>query len=219
MLLYILGAIFLIGFLIVLVKGSFQEGTGISQDKVVITVTEMQRYAAEVERGVGYILRDYSETDIRFAHPNASAGYGLITDTPGRQVFSTGGGVDYKDPPAGVNDGTKWAFAGTTHLKNMGTNSPAANTKPELLMVLPNVKQEICARVNMVNGQNIDLTVVSDPGICIAPNASDYFVGTFLSGAAANTVDDTKFTKFPAYEACVKCASGSFNYYHVLLAR
>src|SRR5687768_1759532 len=98
MLVYILGAIFLMGLLIVLLKGSFQEGTSIDSDKIIIQAGEVQRYATQIEIATGYILRNnFSETDLRFAHPSAPAGYGLITDQPRRQVFDpSGGGAQYQ---------------------------------------------------------------------------------------------------------------------------
>ncbi len=220
-LIYILGGIVLLGILISLLRGNFQEGTGVDQEQILIKTTQVQRYASELERGVGYILQNgLSESDIRFAHANAPSNYGLITDNPKRQVFSPlGGGVEYQNPLSGINDGTMWQFYATTHIKDMGTDLPASNSKSELVAVLPKVTQAFCSRINFVNGQSIDLSTISDTGSCINAGAANVFTGTYVDGAGANTLVDAAFTKTPAKEACVKCADGTFNYYRVLLAR
>lgn len=221
MLLYILGAIFLMGILIFLVKGNFQEGSGIDADQIVIKATQVQQYAGELERGVGYILRNgYSEADIRFA-TNISSTYGDITNDAGRQVFvARGGGVEYKSPPSGINDGTAWQFFATTHFTDMGIDT-GGSQKAELIAVLPNVTQAFCTQINRIVGQSsINLASTSDPAAngCVHQPGSE-FQGTFAAGGAVNLLDDAVVTKFPAKEACVKCNSGSFHYYKVLLTR
>lgn len=217
---YILGSIFLLGILIVLLRGSFQEGSGIDAENMTLKVSEVQRYASELERAVNYILSNhYSETDIRFAHDDALPAYGTPGDTPGRQVFEpTGGGAEYKLPPKGVNDGTHWQFYATTHIKDMGTDT-AGVRKAELLAVLPNVTQSFCEHVNMVVQEDIDLTADTDAGSDCVYEPGSEFAGTYLSGGGTNILDDTKFSKLPAKEACVKCAAGGFHYYRVLISR
>lgn len=220
MFIYILGAIFLLGILIVVLRGSFQEGSGIDSEKVGIKVSEVQRYASELERAVRYILQNgHSEADIRFAHADALPAYGTPGDTPGRQVFeAAGGGAEYKTPPSSVNDGTAWQFFATTHIKDVGTDT-AGSRKAELLAVLPNVTQSFCEHVNIVNQQSLDLSVVTDTGADCVYQPGSEFAGTFLSGGATNILDDTQFSKLPPMEACIQCATGDFHYYRVLLGR
>ena len=82
---------------------------------------------------------DFSENDIRFSHPDAHTDYGLITDTPARQVFSReGGGASYRAAPSGINDGSAWEFYGGTHMPDVGSD------RAELIAVLPNLTQEFC---------------------------------------------------------------------------
>lgn len=181
----------------------------------------MQRYAAELERGVSYIMQNgYSESDIRFGSPASSVNYGLITNIPARQVFDPqGGAVEYKNPPSGINDGTQWQFYATTHIPDVGSNT-AASSKSELLAVLPNVTEPFCNQINRNNNQTIDLSVDTDPAAngCINAPASP-FTGTYVDGATANSPDPTKFSKKPPSEACIRCNGGTFNYYRVLLGR
>jgi hypothetical protein len=221
MLIYILGAIFLMGFLIVLLRGNFQEGTGIDAEKVSLQVNEARRYAANLERGVNLILTNgISESDLRFAHGDADPAYGDITNTPKRQVFDPqGGGVEYQAPPAGSNDGTAWQFFATTHIPDVGTDT-AAQSKAELLAVLPNVTRDFCDQVNRINHQDINLdndTDLSANGCVYA--AGSEFAGTYGAGAGNNTLQTSEITQFPPMELCVKCQSGGFHYYRVLKVR
>lgn len=217
MLIYILGAVFLLGILIVLLKGNFQEGTGIDAEKVGLKVSEVQRYASELERGVNYVIRNgRSESDIRFAIPDSvTTEYGDITSEPDRQVFDPkGGGVEYAAPPVGVNDGTAWQFYATTHIKDLGTND-SSSSKAELLAVLPNVTQAFCSRVNMQNQQTVNLNNSTMTSGCVY-DAGHEFDGTY--GIGTITLKDGEYSKSPAKEMCVNCA-GDYNYYRVLLTR
>lgn len=222
MLVYILGAIFLMGILIVIIRGSNQEGTGIEGDAAAVKATEVLRYASELERGVNYILNDeWGESDLRFAHPDSTVNYGLITDEPTRQVFdSTGGGVEYKEAPNGFSDGTQWQFFATTHIPDVGTDD-SASRRSEIIAVLPNVTESFCAQINRLVKQTIDLAQVTDPAAngCIYAAGSEFTAGTFVDGAGANTPDSTKFSQLPPYEACIRCDDGTFHYYKVLLSR
>ncbi len=223
MLVYILGAVFLMGLLVMLVKGSSTPGGGIDSETVVIRTTDVQRYASEVERAVTLILRNgHSESEIRFSHPNGASAFGTVMDTPlTRQVFDgAGGAAVYRDPPVGVNDGSKWQFFSNTHITDMGTDTEA-DRRAELIMVLPNVTPAFCNRINQVNDQDIDIvTETQDPsdGGCIF-SPGNQFTGTFMKGSSVNVPDHTTFRHNPASQACVKCDNGSLHFYHVLLAR
>lgn len=222
-LVYILGAILLMGLLVVVVKGVSNPGSGIDQEAVIIRVSDVQRYAGEVERGVNMILRSgQSEADLRFSHPNGYSAYGIVHTAPfAREVFhAAGGAAEYRMPPPGVNDGTRWQFFSNTHITGMGTEG-AGLRRAELLMVLPNVTQAFCERVNLVNGQNLNVvSQVQDPAAngCIYSPGSE-FNGTYSSGAGANSLDSALITHKPAAQACVRCSSGALHFYHVLLAR
>lgn len=212
------------GLLVVLVRGSSTPGAGIGPEEVAIKASQVQQYAAEIERGVGFILRNgHSESDVRFAHPNAAAAYGTITTNPEHQVFDrTGGGAEYKDPPSNIQTTqTPWQFYATTHMPDVGTDTPAS-MRAELIAVLPNVTEDFCERINDINDQDIDLSNNHDLSAngCIHAGAGNEFTGTYLSGASTNTPTAGAFTNLPATQACIQCESDSaFHFYHVLLAR
>lgn len=223
MLVYILGAIFLLGLLVVLVKGATNPGGGVDAETTVLNASEAQRYAAEVERAITLILQNgHSESDIRFSHANAGSAYQTTMDAPNtRQVFHPrGGAANFREPPQGVNDGTPWQFYGNTHITDLGTDTETAR-KAELIMVLPNVTLQFCQRINTMNDQNLDVVAgVQDPvddGCIYAPG--NEFNGTFITGSSANVPDHTLFRHNPATQACVRCDDGSLHFYHVLMAR
>lgn len=217
-LVYVLIGIVLIGLLTAAIRnvGGFKDN--IDTEDMVLKAGEIQRYGAELARGVNILLeRNISESDIRFAHPDAAAEYGTITTNPENQVFSTDGGqATYRTPPVGVNDGSLWEFFGTSDIPQVGSN------KAELIAVLPNVTQAFCETMNIQLGftagtQPTDDAVGSPP--CVKGAGTNRFAGSF-DDASPNTLDDTTFSKLPSYQACVQCSSdSSYNYYYVLMAR
>lgn len=240
-LIMILIAIVLIGILTAVIQSSNRsEGTNIDPEQLVIRVSEVQRYASELERAVTFIMQDgKSESDIRFAHPDAPADYGdLAADTdPSDQVFHvSGGGANYRLPADDIltSSGVRWEFYAGTHIPGMGTESRA-----ELIAVLSNVTGDFCDKINEVNGQptttpgpptdsGASAASGSSAGDCLAVGASGRFNDSqgFYSGANINTVNEATFAQDSATsaarsapQACVACGSGGNHFYHVLLAR
>lgn len=238
----ILLAVVLLGLLTAVIQSTNRpESANIDDETLVIRATEAQRYASELERAVLFILQNgYSEVDLRFAHPDAHADYGTITDQPGRQIFNKdGGGASYRAPPEDINDGSAWEFYAGTDLPGIGSD------KADLVAVLPYVTQAFCEKINALNQQPVSLTdsglsvpAGMSPGGCVQIGA----VGRFDDGrqyydspSTPNTMDEAGFAQDanisaarPAPEACVKCArdtNGSggatdeYHFYHVLLAR
>lgn len=221
-LIYILGAIVLLGLLFAIMRGNYQEGTGIDAEKITLRVGEIRRYAADLERAVSLLLQNgISESDLRFAHDNAdAAAYGAITDEPERQVFDpSGGAAEYKLPPAGINDDTKWQFFATTHIPEIGTTA-AAQSRAELLAVLPNVTRAFCQQMNMTLQQSVDLDNVTDPAAngCVY-DAGNEFDGSFGEGTGNNTLNANEIEHLPPAELCVRCSNDTYHYYRVLIGR
>jgi hypothetical protein len=233
MLFIILIAVVLIGLLTAAIQRSNRpEGANIDKETLVVRATEVQRYASEIERAVLFILQNgKSESDIRFAHPDAPSDYGdLGADAdPTDQVFHRlGGGATYRDPPEDVNDGSAWEFYGGTALPGVGSN------KADLIAVLPNVTQQFCDRINKVVGQNGtpadtggSLAAGANAGDCVNLGAAGRFGAAHTFYTAPNTVDEASFEQDPsisqpytATQACVVCAADAAqHFYHVLLAR
>lgn len=212
----VLLAIVLIGALIVAVQNSGHEAS-IDREKLVIRISEVRRYASELERGVTFILQNgYSEADIRFSHPDADPDYGDLSadaDKSDQMFDRLGGGAQYRTPPAGINDGSAWEFYGHTALPEVGTD------EAELVAVLPNVTLAFCEAYNKVLGYD-ETTQPEDTGPCINGGASARFdSGTQFSGSP-NTVDVSSFTWKPSLSGCAQCTTdSSYHVFHVLMAR
>lgn len=219
-LIYILGAIFLMGLLVVVARGAGAPGSGIDGENLIIRVTEVQKYGAELEEAVRYVLRNgYSEVDIRFAHPNAPSTYGLITDVPARQVFDPqGGAAEYRDPPDGIQTTlTQWHFSGSNRVGDVGSDSASARSA-DLVAILQNVTRDFCVAVN--DKSNVVNPAGDPPQDSGSADVSTVFTGTF---AATQLIEDAGGELSEHHEGCFEGggtpAAGTYHYYRVLLAR
>lgn len=228
----ILMAIVLIGLLTAAIQFTNRpEGANIDREQLLIRVGEVQRYASELERAVLFIVQENgkSESDIRFAHPEADADYGdLAADTDKKdQVFAReGGAAVYRTPPQGIQvTAAPWEFYGGTHMPQVGSS------RPDLIAVLPNVTLQFCQKINEMNGltgmptdTGASAAAGSSAGDCLNVGA----LGRFDDGQqfydppgdTPNTTNEASFSRKPALQACVQCAlDGQYHFYHVLLAR
>ncbi len=228
----ILIAVMLIGTLsAVIMRGSSSESANIDSEALIIRASEVQRYGSEIERAVLFIMQNEapSESDLRFAHPDAHADYGDISISPEIQIFHRlGGGAAYRRPPSGINDNSAWEFYGGTAIPSMGSN------RADLIMVLPNVTAQFCERINNLNEQALDpqdtglsSAAGADPGDCLHIGALGRFDGAQQFYTTINSVDEATFTQdphtneaAPAPQGCVTCALDSNrHFYHVIMAR
>ncbi len=220
-LIYILGAIFLLGLLVVMVKGSSTPGSNIDRESLLIQVAEVQQYGQELERAVAYIMRNgHSEADIRFAHPDADSAYGDITDIPTRQVFATtGGAAKYRPPPNDIQTTpTNWFFSGENRVSDVGTDD-TNNSSADLIAVLQNVSAAFCVLINDKNN-------ITNPSDTPPQDDSTVELTTEFAGAynATQLIEDSGALFFNSkLEGCFEGggtpATGTYHYYRVLLAR
>lgn len=129
----------------------------------------------------------YSETDLRFAHPNAASAYGDITDDPGRQIFDkTGGGATFRAPPSGIQPSvTPWVFSGADMVNQVGTTcSTPGPGCAELLAILPNVTKNFCLALNRSNF--IDNPSGNPPEADGTVDVTSLFTGTFTGTKCRN---------------------------------
>lgn len=213
---FILMAVVLIGLVTVAIRGDGGDAN-IDRETVIINTARVQEYAAELERGIAFIMQDgASESELRFAHPKAPAIYGDVNDTPDRQLFSErGGGAEYRLPVAEISTASHWEFYGNTHLPDIGENTPGGEA-PELIALLPEVSKAFCERINQQNGLTGQ---PSENGDCHLHNTAMRFNSAVrFQDGSANTVDATSFSSTPAMQGCIEC-NGTYHFYHVLLAR
>ena len=214
---YVLIGIVLVGALTVALRMGGDAGKDPDSERLVIKATEVQRYAAQVQQAVlTMINKGVSEADVRFAHPLASADYGVVTDDPTHQVFgAVGGNIEYAAPVTNVNDGSQWEFFGTSDIPQVGSN------KSELIAVLPNVTQEFCNVINLQLGftpgtQPLDIASGASPDCVYSSSGPDRFTGSY--DTTPNTLTAATFSRLPSMQACVRCGT-SYHYFYVLLAR
>lgn len=216
MFIYIIGAIFLIGLLVVIMRGGFQPGSGIDGEKAVLQATKIRQYASQLEAGVSRVLSNgHSETEIRFAHANADAGYGTPGDIPSRQVFDPeGGAVEWQDVPAGIQTtATPWTISALSAVDGVGTTCSQASCT-ELTAYLMYIHKDLCLALN--NSIGITNPLGNPPADVDGYNWLNTFNGTFsASSAMINTTGDHTKGRL---EGCVGVGS-EYHYYRVLLAR
>lgn len=219
-LVYILLGVVLLGVLTVALRNTGAGGSkDIDSEDMVLKAGQAQRYGSEITGAVNDLLaNNISEADIRFAHDDAPTEYGNVDTNPQNQIFGKQGAkATYRKPPEGVNDGSPWEFFGTSRIPEVGSD------RAELIAVLPHVSEKFCKVMNAQLGfdrstKPTDSGTGSSPD-CVMGTSSDRFTGTFSDGAP-NILEDVTFSRLPALQACVYCASGnSYNYYYVLLAR
>lgn len=223
---FILLGVVLIGLVTAAIRSGSDHGANIDREDILLKATQVREYASELERAVVFVLRnDFSELDIRFAHPDAHPDYGdLAADTtPENQVFHrNGGAANYRLPPPGIQftSGGSWEFYGNSHLPEVGTTG-----RGDLIAVLPNVTQAFCDKINDINGHTVqpeDTSGTAPPDTsCIYAATTDRFDGgTQFSDPSTNN-DFSNFTVTPAMQGCVRCTAGTgtLHFYHVLHAR
>lgn len=216
----ILIAVALIALLTAAISGGDTQNKNIDNETLVLRTSEVQRYAKELEQAVQIITRNaaVSETDFRFAHPEAPSDYGTITDTPSLQIFSPeGGAATYRAPPADINDGSAWEFYGTTAVPGIGTS------RADLVAVLPNVTAAFCTRLNTLVGQS---AAPQDTSACIYTGATGRFNASTQYSSSPNTMNESSFAQDttisaakPAPQACVQCSDSSYHFYTVIFPR
>lgn len=223
---FVLLAVVLIGLVTAAMRSGGLEGAHVDREQALMQATQVRQYAAELERGVVFILSgNASEMDLRFAHTDAHAEYGNdFSITPSFQVFHPqGGGAEYRLPPGGVNDGSKWEFYGNAALPGVGSDNG------ELVAVLPNMTEAVCTQINDMNGYDGGV-VLSDPDpVCMNAGALFRFSNTDGISGNGDDYDSTPNAvpegaapnnfSLPAMEACVTCQDGTRHFYHVLHAR
>ena len=221
-LIYILGAIFLLGLLIVTIRGSNTSSSGVTEENMMIRISEIQQYGAELENSIAFILqKGFSETEIKFSHPDADPNYGLISDNPERQVFHRdGGAATYRKAPKEIQSTpTQWLFNAQNNIPLVGsTNNSNSNNDVELIAFLPNVTKQFCVTLNEKLGiTNPSNSPPNDNG---GVEFSAEFNGSF---DMSETIGDSGNLLDGKTEGCFEGGgsppSGTYHYYRALLIR
>jgi hypothetical protein len=216
-LIYIIGAIFLIGLLTIMLKGSNTPGSGIDREELILKASKVRAYASELERGVTFVLRNgTSEIDLSFAHPNHSSAYGTYGSNPTAEIFHpNGGGVEWRDNDADLQiTDSDWIFSGANNVYKLGVDSGSEGK--ELIAFLPDVTLDFCEYI--LDTLNITYAVDDTP-----PKDNDsmdlttLFDGTFESAASRVGSD---YRTDGETESCIEdTTTNKYYYFKVLMIR
>lgn len=210
-----------------------QSSTGtqsISDESISLKVDQVLEFGQNVKSAVHFIYTEngISESDIRFAHPDLSASYGDPSALNEEQMVfhPSGGGVTYRAPPSGINDGTDWFFTGVSCVSNVGTGMTGAcggagASASELIAILPNVTEEACIKINEKLGVTNTGGNPPQDDVSSYDIATNHYAGTFSATYSIASVGGELDGKTRGcYESDTSFpASGTYHFYQVLLER
>ena len=205
-------------------------GGNIAKEQALIKSAQLTQYGATVANAVMRMrIFGVTETELCFNHADNHADYNHAGcgDTANQIFHVDGGGVSYQDSAAGMNDGTEWEFTSAPRVWGTGTtdtgaalSSAAGTSNADLVMVLRNMDQNICAEVNKQAGIT---------GIPVDSGALDLsrFDGVFaaldnLDGCPSNcaSLAVSPIANANSNAFCVEEGdTNTFMYMHILLAR
>lgn len=199
-------------------RGFRSEGTSkLSKRQAELAASEIMTYIQRIERGISHVRqKNISENDISMefdgSFVNTACDAGADPDFPTCQVFNPQGGrVSEQQPPQNSNDGTSWHFTGSTCVPDIGNGDATCETdsasNEELLIVLRNVDQDVCAALN----QKLNITGI--PTISAGSFSATAFTGSFADGTELNV------TGGPFKSACYDAGSSTYHFYSVLMER
>lgn len=189
-----------------------QGGENISSKHAEIAATDIVSYAQRVERTVAQLLRrNVSESDISFENSFVAGYTNPDCSADDCKVFSGIPGVIYQGPPAKANDGSDWVFTGANYVDGLGSGTGTADA--ELLIMLPNLLQSVCAQVNEYLG--IAGIPEEDGGSSLTK-----YTGSFAA-APDNIAENGGGTALERKRTgCFRYSGdGTYRFYHVLIQR
>ena len=185
----------------------------ISDRRAELAATEIMNFSQRVERAISKTRsKGISESDISLEHNgnfiNTNCDDASDAEFPTCQIFNPAGGrVTAITPPEGSNDGTAWHYTGATCIEsNVDTNCETDTvSNEELLMILPNVRENVCRFIN--NKLNIT-------GIPTATGtySSTSFTGSFADGS------EIIIASGPHDTACYSDGT-NYHFYYTLMKR
>lgn len=200
-----------------LMDNSRTSASSLTREQAALKAQEIISYADAVAKAVQTLrLHDIAATQISLEGAGGDNYTNAACSSDECRVFAfDGGGVNALAPPEGSNDGSAYVYTGALGVENIGVDGGAEGA--ELLMILPNVKKEVCIRMNEV----LKVTVPNiDPpsNIGNAAYAGAPFQGSFSSG---DQINGAAFLRKSAgcFEGDGTPAIGTFHFYRVLIAR
>lgn len=202
-------------------QGGRVTGSQLTQDTRNLVATEILGFGDTVAKAVTQLrLRGTAMNSLSFANPFLSSGeYGTYGNDPDNEIFNpAGGAVVYQSPPTvATTSGTEeYEFLANNEIQEIGSTCGASSCS-DLIMVIPNMQQSVCIRINEL------LDVTNPTGV--PPTDSDIREAEkFIAGASPfgydETVGDEDADLAGQKEACFEETGDSeFVYFKVLIPR
>jgi hypothetical protein len=220
-LIYIFIAIIVLAALTFAVSRSNREGVAtVDRERSELQATQILDYTGMIRRSVQAMKVDgINDNELCFHH--ALWGYATYNHVPAcgvteNQVFSpTGGGSSFQSPGEALMDIAfsgqarwgQWHFLGSNPVTGVGTASP------DLLLVLPYIRREICLALNKKLGIG-DVIPIDDANF----DVNTLYDGTFSTVATLNT-PALAGKRSGCFQATTTPADDAFIYFAVLSAR
>lgn len=231
---YILIAVALLAALSFTVAGSLRGGTGqITGEKAALEATALIEYGNVVSGAVAQLrLRGYQDTEISFDQPVVSGYTNAACASGACKVFElAGAGVTYQPPKADWLEAAQAGQArfGEVYITGSTAALGAGTSADDLVMLIPYVKQEICAAVNKKLGilppSSVTPAETNGPAAMNAKFTGVY--DTVADTAIAGSATPGNATILMAKMAgCTEGSggggnppAGTYHFYQVLLAR
>ncbi len=225
-LIYILVAIVLFAALGVAVSRINSGATPGNSESLELQASEILQFSQAVRTAVQEItVNGVTETQISFENPTAGgyANAGCATDSC-RIFASSGGGLSYVKPQdqwldsshsasAGYGD---WIFSGNNAVTGVGSDG-GGDSSVELLVILPYVKKELCAKINAMLG--IDNPTGNPPQDDAATDVTDKFIGTYTGSIVMGGNAQVTGQRAACIQDSGAPATAAYHFFRVLSAR
>ena len=185
-----------------------------------LVASEIISYGDTVAKTVSQLrLRGTSVTALSFSNlVLPSADYGNYNTDPLNEVFNpSGGAAIYQDPPLeATTTATSYQILADNEIENIGTTCGASSCS-DLILVIPDVKQSICIKINELLG-------VDNPGGLPPTDSNIDELSPFKAGVTpfgySQTIGDEDNALAGQREACFEeTGDNEYVYYKVLLPR
>lgn len=205
----LLGVVLFASLSFVMSRGFGTEGTSkISDRRAELAASEIMTYAQRIQRAINRMRsQGISESDISLEFGgnfiNTDCNDDTDTHFPACRVFhAQGGNVGEQAPPEGVNGGESWHFTGSTCIGDCDGTSTADE---ELLLVLPNLADNVCQFLN----RKLDIDGIPTATGTYSATA---FTGSFTNGTEIAIVDGP-------YNAVCYTDGTNNHFYYTLINR
>jgi hypothetical protein len=143
----LIGIILFAALMFVFTQNARQGSGNLSLKEAQLDADDVLSFAQQVERGVSHVYaNDCSEDGLNFDQTYVTGYTNTNAPSDGHcTIFSTtGGGIDWRAPPEGGNDGSPWIITGTDNVDA----STFGTAEPDLLLILNHVDSALCTALN-----------------------------------------------------------------------